>query len=153
MFHCKECLYFTERKPNLQRHISNKHKKEPTQTLISESEENIVPTEETQRIGKFNCQKCNKNYKTKKGLLGHESKCKESKMIPENNEGILSSNCVQCVQDNSNVFVVYCEDQIENKDKVIIIYNKSDNEKYKELFSKIIDIVKEAHIESPESIS
>jgi hypothetical protein len=79
--------------------------------------------------------------------------------VPENNEGILSSNCaqgvrdVQGVQDNSNVFVVYCEDQIENKDKVIIIYNKSDNEKYKELFSKIIDIVKEAHIESPESIS
>ena len=152
MFHCKECLYLTERKPNLQRHINNKHKKDSQQVENSEEKKD-----------KFNCQKCNKNYKTQKGLLGHESKCKT--ILPdipnkdmENNEckekelGTISS---KRIQDNSEVLLVYCDDKegssndIQNKDKVIMIYNKADSQKYKDLIDKIKDIVNEVYSPEP----
>jgi hypothetical protein len=155
MFNCKECCYFTERSTNLQRHINNKHKNKTAQPQTSENEE----TENK-------CQKCNKKYKTKKGLLNHESKCKEIDKpinVDESNESNVSnvSNenkkggelCKKLIDDNSEVFVVYCEDDVSNNDKVIIVYNKSEGQKYKELFSKILDIVKGAHADLPEETS
>ena len=85
----------------------------------------------------------------------NENKCKvlENNIWKEKDLGILSS---KLIQDNSAVLLLYCEDNekelanyIQNdevfdhvKDKLIIVYNKADRNKYNEVFKKIQDLVK-----------
>ena len=85
----------------------------------------------------------------------NENKCKvlEDNIWKEKDLGIISS---KLVHDNSEILLLYCEDNelelsnyIENKevldhitDKLIIIYNKSDAKKYNEVLGKIKELVK-----------
>jgi hypothetical protein len=88
-------------------------------------------------------------------LFTNENKCKvlENNMWKERDIGILSS---KLIHDNSEILLLYCKDNeielsdyIQNdepfdhvKDKLFIIYNKSDCKKYNEVLSKIKDLVK-----------
>ena len=300
-YRCSNCMYFSDRKYNLQKHIDRKHRTEieytkttkngqnvsPTGQNVSPNEQNVSPNEQNvspneQNVSRCNlfCVKCNKVYKTEKNLKHHiekcrgvdeltcskcmasfttraakskhikKNKCKAKSIIhartsnvqnitnntnninnstyiekqynniyinnfgseridhitkeeicqiltsgintiplyiekkhfdrdfPENNNiaftnenkckvledsvwkekdiGILSS---QLIEDNSEVLLLYCEDnkielsnQIKDdeildriKDKLIIIYNKSDCIKYKEILGKIKDLVKNSN--------
>jgi len=85
----------------------------------------------------------------------NDNKCKvlENNVWKEKDLGLLSS---KLIHDNSEVLLVYCEDNefelsniIKNdeifervKDKLFIIYNKADSKKYNEILSKIKDLVK-----------
>jgi|LakMenE22Apr09ns_1017241.scaffolds.fasta_scaffold00209_7 hypothetical protein len=94
-FFCEECQYTTNKKYNLIRHQNNKHfKKELKITnddkhiinddkhIINEdihitNEDIHIINEDIHIIDeiKYNCKKCNKNYKTKKYLIEHEKIC------------------------------------------------------------------------------
>ena len=82
-------MYQTNKKYNLIRHLNAKHinyiidnntistngeNVHPNGENVTPKEENVTPNEEIV-ISRFICKKCNKNYKTKKFLLIHESKC------------------------------------------------------------------------------
>jgi len=85
----------------------------------------------------------------------NENKCKvlENNIWKEKDLGILSS---KLIHDNSEVLLLYCEDNevelsniIQNddildhiKDKLVVIYNKADSKKYNEVLVKIRDLVK-----------
>ena len=85
----------------------------------------------------------------------NENKCKvlEDNTWKEKDISILSS---KLIHDNSEVLLLYCEDNeielskhIQNeevfehvKDKLIIIYNKADSNKYNEVLGKIKELVK-----------
>ena len=85
----------------------------------------------------------------------NDNKCKvlENNVWKENDLALLSS---KLIHDNSEVLLLYCEDNevelsdiIQNdeifervKDKLFIIYNKADSKKYNEVLSKIKDLVK-----------
>ena len=89
----------------------------------------------------------------------NENKCR----VLENNiwkEKDLINLSSQLIHNNSEVLLVYCEDNevelsnlIKNdeiferiKDKLIIIYNKADSKKYNEVLSKIKDLVKNNNV-------
>ena len=91
----------------------------------------------------------------------NENKCK----VLENNvwkEKDLINLSSQLLHNNSEVLLVYCEDNevelsnlIKNdeiferiKDKLIIIYNKADSKKYNEVLSKIKDLVKNNNVDT-----
>ena len=96
VYNCKCCFYQTNKKYNLIRHHTAKHSNDiiynntiskngenvhPNRENVTPKEENVTPKEENVTpneeivISGFICKKCNKNYKTKKFLLIHESKC------------------------------------------------------------------------------
>jgi hypothetical protein len=64
IFNCEFCEYKTNKKYNLNRHITNKH--------IDKTIEEEIKEEIKEEI--YNCVKCDKNYKTKKYLISHQSK-------------------------------------------------------------------------------
>ena len=83
VFRCYFCLYFSDRKYNLQKHINNKHHQESlnyenkiNNKNVSRDEQNVSLTEENVSLTENVCYKCNKVYKTKKYLSNHEIKCK-----------------------------------------------------------------------------
>ena len=97
IFNCSFCNYFSDRKYNLNKHITAKHfnvkcEKTHVEKLgenVCPNGENVCPSgENVCPIGenvcpngenvcpKFFCQKCNKKYKSKRYLNKHESKCK-----------------------------------------------------------------------------
>lgn len=85
----------------------------------------------------------------------NENKCKvmEDNTWKEKDLGLLSS---KLIHDNSEVLLLYCEDneielsnQIQNnevlehvKDKLVLIYNKADGNKYNQVLGKIKELVK-----------
>jgi len=85
----------------------------------------------------------------------NENKCKvmENNAWKEKDLGLLSS---KLIHDNSEVLLLYCEDNeielsnhIQNnevlehvKDKLVLIYNKADSDKYNQVLGKIKDLVK-----------
>ena len=98
----------------------------------------------------------NKNFPENNNILyTKENKCKvlENDMWKEKDISILSS---KLIKDNSQVLLLYCdqneikiteqmmdEDMYERiKNKLVIIYNKTDNEKYNEIIGLIKDLVK-----------
>ena len=108
IFNCSCCNYFSDRKYNLKKHINNKHytidnnikvaKNEenvtPNEENVTPNEENVTPNEENVTPNEENvtprllfCNKCHKQYKTKKYLECHELKCK----------GIDELTCSKCM--------------------------------------------------------
>jgi hypothetical protein len=97
----------------------------------------------------------NKNIK-----YTYDNKCKvmEDNMWKEKDIGILSTDLIK---DNTEVLLMYCDNneikllnQIKDTDKydhirnkLFIIYNKSDNQKYNHMLSKIKDLIKNSNIE------
>ena len=80
---CELCKYATNRKYDLKRHQNAVHHTTPTRAnLNNKGKENVSPNEENVSPKEENvsplliCKKCNKIYKTKKYLIGHETKCK-----------------------------------------------------------------------------
>lgn len=94
---CEVCKYATNRKYDLKRHQNAVHNTTPTRANlnnmseknVSPKQENVSPKEENVSPNKeivspneeivsplLICKKCNKIYKTKKYLIGHETKCK-----------------------------------------------------------------------------
>ena len=87
---CEVCKYATNRKYDLKRHQNAVHHTTPTRANlnnkgkenVSPKQENVSPNEENVSPKEENvsplliCKKCNKIYKTKKYLIGHETKCK-----------------------------------------------------------------------------
>ena len=113
-FKCDHCSYFSDRKYNLQQHISNKHHTKyennkiakmcenvvPNEENVVPNEENVVPNEENvvpkkenvvpkkENVGlQYFCKKCKKHYKTIKYLQIHEINCK----------GIDELTCPKCM--------------------------------------------------------
>ena len=98
---CEVCKYSTTRKYDLKRHQNAVHHTTPTRANLNNmSKENVSPNEENvspkEEIVSPNeeivsplliCKKCNKIYKTKKYLIGHEAKCK----------GIDDLTCSRCM--------------------------------------------------------
>jgi hypothetical protein len=98
---CEVCKYATNRKYDLKRHQNAVHHTTPTRAnLNNKGKENVSPNEEivspNEEIVSPNeeivsplliCKKCNKIYKTKKYLIGHETKCK----------GIDDLTCSRCM--------------------------------------------------------
>ena len=76
MFHCDYCVYFSDRKYNLQKHIDNKH--------VHDIKEECTPNSTQNNLF---CYKCYKFYKTKRHLENHISKCK----------GIDELTCPKCM--------------------------------------------------------
>ena len=90
----------------------------------------------------------------------NENKCK----VMENNkwkEKDINSLSYKLIHDNSEVLLLYCEDnelKLSNviqdeekynfiKNKLFIVYNKSDNQKYNEVLTRIKDLVKNSKLE------
>jgi len=67
IFNCEFCKYQTNKKYNLNRHITTKHKKKEIK------EEEIKEEIKEEEI--YNCDKCDKNYKTKKYFNNHQKIC------------------------------------------------------------------------------
>jgi hypothetical protein len=70
IFNCKFCKYKTNKKFNLNRHITNKHIDK-----IIEIEEEEIEKEEIKEEEIYNCVKCDKNYKTIKYFNNHQKNC------------------------------------------------------------------------------
>ena len=66
IFNCEFCEYKTNKKYNLNRHMTNKH-------IDKTIEEEKVVEEEKEEI--YNCVKCDKNYKTIKYFNHHQKNC------------------------------------------------------------------------------
>ena len=75
MYHCKECIYLTDRKYNLQRHFHKKHMKNIQNSVYSDNGQNVSPSGQNVSFSNFLCSKCNKTYKTYKHLRNHELSC------------------------------------------------------------------------------
>jgi hypothetical protein len=73
-FFCEECQYTTNKKYNLIRHQNNKHFKKELK-IINDDKHIINDDKHIIHEIKYNCKKCNKNYKTKKYLIEHEKIC------------------------------------------------------------------------------
>ena len=89
----------------------------------------------------------------------NENKCKvlEDNLWKEKDIGLLSS---KLIHDNSEVILLYCDDnelKLSNviqdeekykfiKDKLFIVYDKSDNKKYNSVLSKIKDLIKNSKL-------
>ena len=94
---CEVCKYATNRKYDLKRHQNAVHHTTPTRANstifkeknvasneknVSSNEKNVSPNEKNVASDEKNvsppyiCKKCNKIYKIKKSLIGHETKCK-----------------------------------------------------------------------------
>jgi len=89
----------------------------------------------------------------------NENKCKvlEDNLWKEKDIGLLSS---KLIHDNSEVLLLYCDDnelKLSNviqdeekykfiKDKLFIVYDKSDNKKYNSVLSKIKDLIKNSQL-------
>ena len=120
MFNCLDCDYKTDRKYNLQSHVKRKHNrelkgeekvkkddnkdkcKEKNGKNINISEKNITISEKNINISEKNiniidkkliCNKCNKIFKSKKGLKYHIERCNgiENKLECEYCHKVLSS--------------------------------------------------------------
>ena len=63
-FGCVQCKYFSNRKANLQKHLTSK--RHQLNSVVTEKDENC----------KFQCKVCNKKYLSQPGLWGHNKKCK-----------------------------------------------------------------------------
>jgi hypothetical protein len=68
-FGCVQCKYFSNRKANLQKHLTSKRHK--LNTEVTEKDENC----------KFQCKVCNKKYLSQPGLWGHNKKCKPAEEV------------------------------------------------------------------------
>ena len=87
---CEVCKYATNRKYDLKRHQNAVHHTTPTRANstnfkeknVASNEKNVSPNEKNVASDEKNvsppyiCKKCNKIYKIKKSLIGHETKCK-----------------------------------------------------------------------------
>ena len=80
---CEFCKYATNRKYDLKRHQNAVHHTTPTRANFKIfKEENVAPNEKNVASNEkivtspYICKKCNKIYKIKKSLIGHETKCK-----------------------------------------------------------------------------
>jgi hypothetical protein len=69
----------------------------------------------------------------------NDNKCQvlEDNCWQEKDIGLLSTNLMK---DNTEVLLLYCDNHIRNK--LFIIYNKTDNEKYNTVLSKIKEVIK-----------
>jgi hypothetical protein len=74
IFNCEFCKYQTNKKYNLNRHITIKHKEEEVEIKedVEIKEEEVEIKEEVEI---YNCDKCDKNYKTKKYFNNHQKIC------------------------------------------------------------------------------
>ena len=84
IFKCEFCTYFSDRKFNLQKHVSRKHCQNIQNLKNYKNGQNVNP--KVQNVN-LTCTKCNKIYKTKKHLITHESKC----------NGIDDLTCSRCM--------------------------------------------------------
>jgi len=96
IFTCPECIYFTDRKYNLQKHISRKHLLKiqnveclenvqnvtpnvqnvpPNLQNVPPNVQNVPPNVQNVPPNILSCSKCNKIYKTARHLHNHEAKC------------------------------------------------------------------------------
>jgi hypothetical protein len=78
IFNCKFCKYKTNKKFNLNRHITNKHIDkiiEIEEEIKEEIEEEEIKEEEIEEEEIYNCVKCDKNYKTIKYFNNHQKNC------------------------------------------------------------------------------
>ena len=73
IFTCPECIYFTDRKYNLQKHISRKHLLKIQNVECLENVQNVTPNVQNVTSCILSCSKCNKIYKTARHLYNHES--------------------------------------------------------------------------------
>ena len=89
VFKCYFCLYFSDRKYNLQKHINRKHNQE---SVIIENKSNVqndilnvqndilnvqndIPNVQNDIPNQHICKTCQKSYKTKRHLIKHEKIC------------------------------------------------------------------------------
>ena len=77
IFNCKFCKYKTNKKYNLNRHMTNKHIDKTIETKEEEIKEEIKEEtkEEIEEDEIYNCVKCDKNYKTIKYFNHHQKNC------------------------------------------------------------------------------
>jgi len=85
IFNCEFCKYQTNKKYNLNRHITTKHKEEEIkeEEIKEEDIEEEIKEEDIEEEIKeedieeeiYNCDKCDKNYKTKKYFNNHQKIC------------------------------------------------------------------------------
>jgi hypothetical protein len=98
---CAHCLYCSSRRFDLKRHHNAKHFHKQFEKYDSlQNEQNVEVLEQNVEVFKQNvevleqnvevlkCVKCNKNYKTKKHLINHQTKCK----------GICELTCSRCMK-------------------------------------------------------
>ena len=96
---CPYCLYVSDVKCNMLRHINAKHIDKNDNKIIFDKigenvtpgGENVTPGGENVTLGYF-CKKCNKNYNSKRYLTTHELKCK----------GVDELTCSKCMISFSN---------------------------------------------------
>jgi hypothetical protein len=74
MFKCPDCLYLTDRRHNLNRHIKTKHHTCQKQS-DSTYEKNVNKNDENVHSEKYICKSCKKEYKTKQFYNKHITNC------------------------------------------------------------------------------
>ena len=98
---CDFCDYSTNVKCNLIRHHNAKHSDKvyehcrlfKNEKNVTPNEKNVTPNQKNVTLStKYVCQKCNKEYKTKKSFIDHQSKCK----------GIDELTCPRCMVSFTN---------------------------------------------------
>jgi uncharacterized C2H2 Zn-finger protein len=71
IFNCEFCKYQTKRKYDLNRHQTSLHPK----YVMKQIKEDVEIKEEDIEEEIYNCDKCDKNYKTKKYFNNHQKIC------------------------------------------------------------------------------
>jgi hypothetical protein len=80
-YECSLCLYKTDKKFNLTRHMVSKHNDIIKNNVASfeddvmSNDNSVVSNEDNIKEGENKCCKCNKLYKTKKFLINHQKSC------------------------------------------------------------------------------
>ena len=98
IFKCSLCNYTSNKKFNVIRHQSSKHKEnnnvdsnenkvESNEKNVESNENKVESNEKNVESSEFFCKKCNKKYLTYKSYINHENKCK----------GIDSLTCPTCM--------------------------------------------------------
>ena len=154
-FFCEECEYTTNKKYNLIRHQNNKHFKKELKITNEDkhiqnedkhitnedkhitNEDKHITNEDIHIIDeiKYNCKKCNKNYKTKKYLIEHEKICNGLNILTcpkcmttfsttsNKSRHIKTNNC----KAKSIIHLVNKETDNENKPNLYINGNNNNN--------------------------
>jgi hypothetical protein len=80
-YECSLCLYKTDKKFNLNRHMVSKHNDIINNNVVSfdndvmSNDNSVVSSEDNIKENENKCSKCNKLYKTKKFLINHQKSC------------------------------------------------------------------------------
>jgi hypothetical protein len=119
-YNCKLCNYTCSKKYNWEKHITTaRHLKELGGTNLE-----IKSGKKWQKVAKYLCEKCNKEFQTSSGLWKHKQKCKEITSTHNDNNDNDDEDIIDDIINDKKLILMLIN---QNKELMEIVKNGTNN--------------------------